>query len=342
MWGNVMVVFVFSHYLVEAVHCHNEPEQKLLCNIFRQSERVLQKFVDTELLKEAIYGPTKGNALISKDGNLTLSSSCHTPVLRNEYCKYSRSERAKDGCFAESLLGTFFCICAPGAQRVNVNNLCGVDITRNFYLWHGPFPPNEGDIEELFDSVWKDVISNCTGESESVGSGNEELEKLRKAVEDVENTIKQDRNSFYYYLGGSGEKDCSGSDGKNVCAAYRKKDGIVSKAHIPWVKKIKEAITQLQKVERERQDLDFMERTTRKQSESIAAPAHHAGKGNAELTDQREGIVTPPNSSRTLPKTEISTKTSPITNIPHLATYLNEDGSLLTNQKWLVIAAFLN
>ncbi|CCD11698.1 Variant surface glycoprotein [Trypanosoma congolense IL3000] len=341
MWGNVMIFFVFFRYLVEAVHCHNELEQELLCDIFRQSERVLQKFEDDEPLKQAIYGPTDNNAQIIKFGNVTLGTSCHGPVLRDQFCRYHGSKRGKDGCFAESLLGTFFCICAPGARRGYVDNLCGVGIRRHVDSWYGYTPQREDEIEEIFGNVWKDIISNCTGGSESVESGNEELEKLRKAVEEVENTIKPDRNGFFYNLGWSGGKDCSGSDTKDVCAAYQKKDGSGSKAHIPWMEKIKETVTQLQKMERERQYLDTRKRTTGKNSESMTTLTHHA-EGYAELTVQSEGTVTPPSSDRTPSKTKISTETSPITNIPHLATDLNEDGTPLTNQKWLVVAALLN
>ncbi|CCD16112.1 Variant surface glycoprotein [Trypanosoma congolense IL3000] len=341
MWGNVLIVFILSHYSVKAVNCHNEVEQKLLCDIFRQSGRVLQKYEDAELIEEAIYGPTDNNAQIINFGNVTLGTSCHTPVLRDAFCRYLGGERVENGCFAESLLGTFFCVCAPGARRGYVDKLCGVSIKPHVDSWFGSIPLGQDKIEELFDSVWGYVIRNCTGVSESVGSGNEELEKLRKAVEEIENTIKPDRNGFFY-LGGSVWKDCSGLNGRDVCAAYKKKDGSDSKAHIPWVEKIKEAITHLQKVERERQDLDFRQITAGKHGESITAPIPRAGEGNAELTDQSEGIVTPPNSNEAPSKTKISTKISPLSDIPHLATYFNENDSPLTNQKWLVIAAFLN
>ncbi|CCD17646.1 Variant surface glycoprotein [Trypanosoma congolense IL3000] len=341
MWRNAIIVLVFFHYFVEAVNCHNEPERELLCNIFRQSERVLQEFAKAELIKEAIYGPMKENALIIKGEGVSLIPSCYRPILRNQFCEYLGSERVKDGCFAESLLGTFFCICVPGAQRGTVSNLCGVDIGRHFDLWHGTFPMRDDETEDIFGNVWRNVVGKCTGGSGNVESGSEELEKLRMAVEEVENKTRLGTNGFFYF-GGSEEKGCGGSDGRNVCAAYLKKDGSVSKARIPWVEKIKKAITQLQEMKREKRSLDSREKTTGRNSESIVAPPHRTGEGNTELTVQSEGAGTPPNSDRTHSKTKISTKTSPITNIPHLATNLNEDGSLLTNQEWLVIAALLN
>ncbi|CCD12257.1 Variant surface glycoprotein [Trypanosoma congolense IL3000] len=340
MWGNVMLLFVFPHYLVKAVNCHNELERELLCDIFRQSKRVLQKFEEAEPLKQAIYGATENNAQIINLGNVTLGTSCHGPVLRDQFCGYHGSKREKDGCFSESLLGTFFCVCAPGARRGYVDKLCGVSIKRDFDLWYGSAPPGNGEIEVIFGNVWGNVIRNCTGGGESVEGGSEELEKLIKAVEEVENKTLLGRDGLFYF-GWSGGKDCSGSDRGDICAAYQRKDGSGSKAHIPWVEKIKKAITNLQKMEREGQDSDFRQIPTGKSSESITTLAHHAER-YTELAVQSEGTVTPPSSDRTPSKTKISTKTSPITNIPHLATDLNEDGTSLTDQKWLVISALLN
>ncbi|CCD12861.1 Variant surface glycoprotein, partial [Trypanosoma congolense IL3000] len=231
----------------------------LLCEAFWSANRVLS-YIDKELtqelklLREAVYGSDKKNALINVSGHVTPSLRCGYPLNgRTPLCTYYRGHPGtvvglrKDGCFAESLFGTFLCICTPGEEQLPVRNLCRVAGLEYGDKWSGKWGRRGlEDKKTLFGKVLGSVMKACTEESRGEQDDSNGLEKLEKSVNNIKKKLKPGKREGFSYLGGSDNViECSGVNGQDVCVAHQRG---VDEARIPWVEKIEEVLDQLKPV----------------------------------------------------------------------------------------------
>ncbi|CCD16069.1 unnamed protein product, partial [Trypanosoma congolense IL3000] len=142
MWGNkknvtyMVVLFGVFVEIVKSKSVHyNGQEKGLLCQVYTAARHVLTHAVEPHKreLEEAIYGP-KDRAHFTADGEVNLKWKCsNAPRGRGGLCTYFNV----DGCFAESLYGTFMCLCTPGVRTESGKTYCGVDASRYSGTWSG-------------------------------------------------------------------------------------------------------------------------------------------------------------------------------------------------------------
>ncbi|CCD16188.1 Variant surface glycoprotein [Trypanosoma congolense IL3000] len=365
MWKRFFfALFLLLAKFVEGISVgHNHDVYKDLCEISRAASSALQGRGAGEMkkkLEEAIYGIV-GRARFDENGNLQIGRKCASGFNgRGIFCKYSSMDRGwnmGDGCYAESLVGAFMCLCAPGSEQSRVDNLCGVDV-RGYTndAWYGSFSTQE-DVSTLFQNVWKHAIKKCIEGKEHVNSEAEELQNLEKAVKEVRRKIERKKGgSNFYFLGESGS--CDGRSGRDVCAAYQKKG---SKVEIPWAKKIEAAVDELKKIIKQQAEtptlLNSAPSPQGSRGQSVA-PMEDAGSTQSATqseTTQQESNMKHENGEyetethKSIAKSEkiqISrTKRSPpltsLTDVPHLATDPDDDGSNIIESQWPFLAALL-
>ncbi|CCD13942.1 Variant surface glycoprotein [Trypanosoma congolense IL3000] len=345
----------------------NVEEKELLCKVLTAAETILNnKNADGELYKDelqkAIYGD-KFRAKFDRTGSVSVGGYCHTKSLRAQHCKYyTEGQRyfwggGRDGCFSESLVGTFFCACTPGSPKSKVGDLCGVSTSEYQGGWWSSYSWKK---TALFQHVWDRVIQKCTNASGNVANILAELKTLKKSVDSVKEKIKRNgKNNNFYYLGGTGQADCNANNVNEICAGYQGKGE--GGLNIPWVNKIENVIHEIKKVEKEKERIPRASDTaTSPQAENNAAEAARVEENDAaplladpiasrnhEQIREEETENQSANKSSIpdeVPKSRVKrTTTNPsLTDIPHIATNPNEGGSFLTRQKWLLFSILSN
>ncbi|CCD14654.1 Variant surface glycoprotein, partial [Trypanosoma congolense IL3000] len=217
---------------------HSDKGGFLLCNVFKAATGVLRNEKNKPQLKDAIYG-AKGGTKFRDDGSIETRGNCvGTLSGRSVLCDYHKNSGrvglglGKNGCFAESLVGTFFCVCTPGDE--STQGLCGLKEFGSVGTWSGRFSGIKLN-ETLFKDVWKKLNKTCNDDSEGEQDYKKQLENLKTATEAVRKRIERSHVSGFFLLGQGTSFPCSGETNKNICAAYQAKGG---KPYVPWLDKI--------------------------------------------------------------------------------------------------------
>ncbi|CCD17477.1 unnamed protein product, partial [Trypanosoma congolense IL3000] len=114
LWGFLLMMATFAGVSLEVSASGDDLFDKL-CNITKLSTALLSMDRNSGPLREAIYGRDDW-AHFETSGRVKIGWHCNELKLRNTLCAHYTGGRhglGQDGCFAESLLGTFLCICAP-------------------------------------------------------------------------------------------------------------------------------------------------------------------------------------------------------------------------------------
>ncbi|CCD13440.1 Variant surface glycoprotein [Trypanosoma congolense IL3000] len=363
MGWRFMVTVLFSWnllcggILVYGNNGYNSAEYLLLCNLTRKVSSLLKSggiSVNAATnLRDAIYG-VSNRALFKEGGEVHLGLGCSKlPNGRALQCSYYNS----DGCFAESLIGAFFCACTPSSREGGVNTFCGVDANQYHDSWTGEWV-TPGRKTNLFKDVWKYVIGDCHEKHEIMNNKALELEYLKLSVKEVRRKIEEDkRNNGFFYLGGSGNTVCNGYNVNDVCVRYNGKGTSVVK--IPWIDKLEEAIKELGKtLETQEREVGVKDSRLLQPGALVPVKVHKVLEKNTGQGVQNKASIdrTKKQFKERMDETEIhgrqesaeyehkstearATSNSPsITDIPHLATNNNEDGSIITRPSWLLLS----
>ncbi|CCD13887.1 Variant surface glycoprotein [Trypanosoma congolense IL3000] len=238
MWNNVFFLTIILHILCFSTRSEtydNDTERKLLCKIFISATNVMKKYEENKILKETIYG-TRGRALFNERGTVELPWSCGlSGTGRGSLYDYYHG----GGCFADSLVGTFMCLCTHGGNS-DSKNFCRLGNVGGVEIWSGW--ETKESTKDLFEKVWKKVRESCFKESRSSPGGEDDLRNLREVMKNVREQLRQ--GNEYFYLGGKEERSgCSGVNGDDVCVRCTgvSKDNAI----IPWMKKIDGALEKL-------------------------------------------------------------------------------------------------
>ncbi|CCD15255.1 Variant surface glycoprotein [Trypanosoma congolense IL3000] len=340
---------------------YNIEESKILCDLLGAVEDVRKNIILREALKDslkdAIYGSAHHNALIEGGGRVVKSRSCGKSFFgRGVFCNHKRG----DGCFAQSLIGTFLCVCTPG-QINRDRSLCGVGVQRyGRTTWSGGFVVSQ-NTQALFEKVFDKVIKNCNGGSQNNQGNAEKLKQLRSALETFNEKLKPGTISgkiFLYFGGKNKTSGCSGLSETDLCAAYEGYGDGSANVNIPWLTKIRKALEDLEAVERARTNVIHTQ-TQKGAGESNEGVASHdapnaflvqnesvfeeAGDQPAKNEPKSENTTTAGSPEEQPPKRKKrNIATSPFTDIPHVASDPNEDHSFIIQPFWLLLAALLN
>ncbi|CCD12093.1 unnamed protein product [Trypanosoma congolense IL3000] len=198
---------------------HNADESKLLCDVLRMARGILNntKEIHKKDLKDAIYGSSETNYEFGEDGKVSGGSRCISQNLRTQLCTYNGQE----GCYAQSLLGTLFCVCTPGGKTSTEGTLCETALAN--YGGKGWWDQSQEDARtELFKKVWAHVVEACHCLEEMEQTYDERLEALSTAVQKARKQIKNGvKSGSPYSLRGSGTGECSGTSiDSRVCGLY--------------------------------------------------------------------------------------------------------------------------
>ncbi|CCD16017.1 Variant surface glycoprotein, partial [Trypanosoma congolense IL3000] len=233
------------------ISARNEVAGKLLCDAFQAAEDI-RKHVNMsqemrERMKMAVYG-APGATHFTEDGRLGVRNTFPSEVQygRHTLCEYySKNSPTKDvdGVFAQSLFGTFVCVCAPPITDRNAK-LCGVRHWERRRAWSGYF--NRGKIDKyLLQDVWLDVIKKCTAPVKNQESDLNRVARLARALEAVRNGVRLYRpnGEFLYILGEFNDiRGCSGRNANDICAAYHQR---VGRWGIPWEQRLRHVLQEL-------------------------------------------------------------------------------------------------
>ncbi|CCD12689.1 Variant surface glycoprotein [Trypanosoma congolense IL3000] len=350
--GVNVIFYIFLGMLVELGMCshvvgHNENVKDILCRVYTVAQNILnnanaQPGFSLKQLESAIFG-TRGKAYFGM--GVQFPYKCNNkPSGRGVLCNFDGGS----GCFAESLLGTFMCVCTPGDE--SPSNLCGLSDWGD-EKWSGGqyWDRNAG---ALFRKVWDKIIKNCSVENENVKDGAKLLEILEDAVNETTKKLKQ--GSGFSYLGESG---CD-RNGNNACASYH--NGIQGNdVNIPWVSKIKKILPQLKeeiasttKGEKERATSEsespvqpgptvLTERAATPAAQSSPIPLETKEEDRETKPEDKRAESTENHAGEAPETRKQSSQNSSVTEILHLASYHNDDGSLLTQSFSLLWAALL-
>ncbi|CCD11629.1 Variant surface glycoprotein [Trypanosoma congolense IL3000] len=361
MWRNVLVLVVLIEVYLESGMANDQAgyyqnEMEVLCNLYRALNRVLKKYGENEPLRNglvsAIYGSDEGNTLFESDGNIKkLAWRCRDgrTNARALLCSYKSGK----GCFAENLLGAFLCICTPGNN--DANQVCGVSHLGRDNTWFGWQDARRK--EALFKEVWGKFKEKCTDQAGNSLTGAGDLETLKSALKNTTGKLRDGANGFFYF-GGTGDGGCSGSSGSDVCVAYKREGTGVS---VVWADRISQALVKLEEAESSAkaatiasaqqavgstQDLGAVvenEKSSEATTQTAPAPRKES-KAVKEEEEPGAQVTQIPRNHKNASK-KIEKRNSPLstlTNIPHLASDPNEDGSLLTVPRWLLLVVLLN
>ncbi|CCD17254.1 Variant surface glycoprotein [Trypanosoma congolense IL3000] len=359
----LMLLGIFMEFgIISYVRSYNEDVKDILCTAYTAAEYVMKNMKGTHKteLEKAIYG-RNDKALFSKNGSIHLDRKCTSGLNgRGLLCTSNSGGLGGDGCFLESLVGTFFCTCTPGSPIHRIDNLCGVNV--NDYTagtWYGGFTSQEGVKIDLFREVLEKIKKKCTEKSGPSRDVAQEVMNLKEAVDKVREKIEEKgMRGGFFYLGGSGSGACMGQNGNDICAAYR---GKRTRADIPWADKIEKVIPNLISAGREKDSKrkalprDSSPRKTTVtvpepgESDEIEEQAVQTSSAPEDNSEQHENgepqtgtSAGPVGSEGDWKRTKINTESSTyVADIPHLATYLNEDGSFFTSKKWPLLATLL-
>ncbi|CCD13314.1 Variant surface glycoprotein [Trypanosoma congolense IL3000] len=361
MRGYVVALLLVCWCLLDIrnVNAINEDVYYKLCNITKTVTGLLKYKVENDALREAIYGSSDG-ALFGEDGGLK-GGKCGYGKMRSQLCIVSNRHTlgiGKDGCYAESLFGSFYCLCTPGSNKENVGTLCGrnVQVYRNKGWWHEWH--SSMNVEDLFDDVWKNVIKQCSGVSQNNQDMKDKLENLKRALMNLNESFGKSENGLFYY-GGNRGTFCNGITQGDACLGYPRasKDNV----SIPWMKKIEDAIEKLENTEQYSLKAadqsptagsapsayidsgeDVSEGKYKKPTSQLPSAAENISdqKGNGE--SQPQSIGNNGDSSASRPRNKRSTEGSTIINVASLSSEGSDDGTLLTSPKGLLWITLLH
>ncbi|CCD14162.1 Variant surface glycoprotein [Trypanosoma congolense IL3000] len=349
-----MLLFLFLVESVNATPGYNKEVFDKLCEITRRASSSLSSArsnaVANKSLYEAIYG-TVDSAQFAENGDIFLGTACGIYSHgRGEVCSYKSGVlggSGKNGCFADSLFGTFLCVCTNGHREDK--DLCGIGEVGGGELWSGWGGQGLGEKTELFKKVWEKIKEICTDKTGRKLGGEVQLDFLKTSVDNLRRSLNH-HNSVYFYLGGIGASHCTGVISGDACVAY--KESVTGTANILWADKINEAIESLKTV-----------RSKAKKSASLAgitgSPAANMVPGenvvleernepaSHKTNDQQESEITQTQTATTAGHSEgeksrgkRSTQISQETEISPL-TLEHEEGSPTTKPQWLLMAALL-
>ncbi|CCD16830.1 unnamed protein product [Trypanosoma congolense IL3000] len=345
--------------------CYNRDAFNELCEITRNTSTLLRLHGDYGPLKESIYG-TKGRiALFTEDGKVDSPWGCTSGISgRSVYCNHYAGNPGfawsfgRNGCFAESLVGAMVCICAPG--KAGPTNLCGVSDVGSGKRWSGNF--NGGRIDNaLLKDLWLKVIKNCTEGNKSEQGYAEEFEYLKEYLKNIRRKIHKG-SGFFYFGGENGKTVCGAEKAEDVCARYQGRND--NEANIPWADKIEKALEQMKPA-------IYQSRARRTLVQATKVPSAQRSNGKpveleevakvkepvvqTEATSQKtdeqpdgkesqtENIRSPSTPEQTpYKRTKRNTQTTPLSDMPHLATDVNNESSLMTKPLWLLLVAILH
>ncbi|CCD13392.1 Variant surface glycoprotein [Trypanosoma congolense IL3000] len=335
-----------------AANDYNKDVFDKLCDITKNAKALLTAHQDhsefNRSLHEAIYGSVE-SARFDDNGDVKLGKACSLSASgRSELCNYKKgaiTSSGKNGCFADSLFGTFLCLCTPGSG--DDRTLCGFGRVGGGVVW---LRLTRVDHERvLFKEVWKNIKEQCTGVLPNMLNNENKFESLKTAVKTVTGSLKE--IDGYLYLGDGGSV-CSGTNKNDFCVAYEKaseKKG----TDIPWVKRIYDALEDLQKILQQRQkhripkpeptvhsqlgdsveSVEYKERSDNITNKSDEKDEEAKGKTN---TVKSQSI-----SREDLQRRKRNIQKSTETNIASLATDHNEDSTSLTNTNGPLLATLL-
>ncbi|CCD17558.1 Variant surface glycoprotein [Trypanosoma congolense IL3000] len=328
-----------------AANDYNKDVFDKLCEIKKKTMALFNAHQDhsqiNKSLYEAIYG-SEESARFDDNGDVKFGGACSlTAHGRSEVCNYktgNSGSSGKNGCFADSLFGTFLCLCTPGSG--DAGTLCGFGKVGDGAVWSGF--AGVGHEKVLFSKVLEKVKEQCTGELPNVLNNDNKLNNLITAIEAVTGRLKE--IGGYLYLG-DGRGVCSGINRNEVCVAYKKVSG-KNEADIPWVKRIYKVLEDLQKVIHQRTEHKNSKTEPKTYSQlgnSVENVDHKENSDNitdkndekSEDTEEKTNTVKSQSISREdLQRRKRRIQKSTETNIASLATDTNEDGSIQTNPKW--------
>ncbi|CCD12293.1 Variant surface glycoprotein [Trypanosoma congolense IL3000] len=366
----VMVINTVSilYFTVEGEEKQNYEESKLLCNVFTAATESLRKAKNKRQLTDAIYG-AGGSIKFRDDGSIEKDGNFFGQIgWRSVLCDYHEKDvrlalRARsNGCLAESLVGTFSCVCTPGDK--NAQGLCGMKDLGSFGTWSGSFSGNELN-QTLFKGVWNKLNEICNDGSENEQDYREKLKNLRRSVERIRRKIEASNGIGSLVLGQGRRIPCSGETTRHICAVYQEESG---RPDTPWVKKIEVALGELEKkadatnvvpesgaarkgpIGTNKQNREATPSREIEENEEPQEPMARLPNIHRETDDQTEeedpqSEITGSRGSFSGEPTERgkrTTKKPHITDIPHVATNPNEDGFFLNHPKVVLWAVLFN
>ncbi|CCD14439.1 Variant surface glycoprotein, partial [Trypanosoma congolense IL3000] len=299
MWLRVLLVLIVFEMGGRNVEGNGASKDifETLCKIAGNVSVLMKnKGGNTDLFREALYGEN-GRGQFEEDG--TFKGNCGSlggPHHRSTYCSHMGKDRqqAKDhGCFGDSLLGTFLCLCVPGQQ--NGQDLCGLGIEGDG-IWSGEW--NSGVTPGLLKNVWEKIKGRCTAPNTTADTlGN--LEDLKNSVNELKNNAKNNNLSGNgqpgYYLGSSttANAHCRGSNQpQDGCVTYPDKSG---KPDIPWTEKILGGITKLNVAKTEQKTSSTNLPLREHHQEDPEDPSDHDQVNEEEETEEEGELESAPN-----------------------------------------------
>ncbi|CCD15453.1 Variant surface glycoprotein [Trypanosoma congolense IL3000] len=301
-------------------------------------------------LEQALYGKD-GIASFGEDGSVLTVYGCGLGNdMRPQLCSHKVGEArlsglGQPGCFADSLFGTFLCLCVPGGDK---SDLCGLgnDVT-GIGVWSGGW--NSGVTPGLLKRVWDKIKNRCFKHITTTEDTSGHLEDLKNSVDKIKEETKQKKFSNGhggYYLGGNSTNGhCRGDQPQDGCVTYPDKSG---NPDIPWADKILEGLKKLNET-----------RTHQKASSQNSAQAghqdheDHSDHASEETDDDHEDDEgeeesvhnstpqDPPNKPRSKRKRR-STKKQPTEQpVEPLKAILHDDSSFLPQPFWLLSAVVI-
>ncbi|CCD13439.1 Variant surface glycoprotein [Trypanosoma congolense IL3000] len=371
MWGKIMALMVLLSVRCLGDRGYDDGIFSKLCDVVRKTRALyrLQEANSTvkKTLEQAIYG-TQTTALFNDDGNVEISGNCGSQKMRNLLCTYHSGGLmmyGKGGCFAESLLGTIMCVCTPGSFKSNIGSLCGADTKKyNGKTWWGRWLDSK-EQKELIKEVWEEVKENCPEDGGYKLQDEEKLNDLKRSLDTLRETLKPTIGLNLFYLGGSGWGGCSGSNGDSVCALYKGNVADKKSVNIPWMTKIVTTLEDLSKTLATQAGALAVTASAHSTPEAAGVvPDNRENAENAETAVQIKHSADETNEDIGLLKTKFENsgksessvvesskarttgenRTTPqhhLTEIPHITTNPNEEGSLIIKQFSFLCAALL-
>ncbi|CCD16602.1 Variant surface glycoprotein [Trypanosoma congolense IL3000] len=305
MWRMVLLVlFVVGNGLCASKN--NEEVFEKLCNIAGNVSVLMEKDSGaTSPLEEALYG-TVGRARFNDDGTFAVNNCGLGHQMRSHFCSYKLGAGSSGhGFFADSLLGTFLCLCTEGHQ--NEQNLCGLGNVGDNARWTGwNHPP-----ENLLKSVWKKIKEQCITQKRNKLSNSADWEKLESVVNNVSVSLK-DVKEGYGTLGGTDTNGiCSGTSQGDACVTYKANGG--NEPNIPWANKIKDAIQKLNQTQSQTRSQKSAQTSHHRDSEDSSedsAESNDDGEEEEEVEETAETIGTNNASKTSSPKKKRTKKPS--------------------------------
>ncbi|CCD11705.1 Variant surface glycoprotein [Trypanosoma congolense IL3000] len=240
MWRWLLLVLVFVGGTSLAKE-NNEDIFEKLCYIAGNVSVLMKKDGEAKsTLDKALYGDEEGTRF-KEDGTFTADGCGLGHIMRNQLCSHmpggypplGGSDR--HGCFADSLFGTFLCLCTKGSNReqdlCGLSNLGGVG---SWTSWRG-----DDHEQNLFKAVWGGVKQKC------FKNNTVDMETLKSAVEGIKGKGQQQNGKYYATLGVTNTNGiCTGTNPGDACVTYPADSG---EPKIPWADKILKAIEKLNK-----------------------------------------------------------------------------------------------